>query len=109
MAWLTRNGEVLATVEVSGSAFDRLKATGRCPSDRALIRRRPLLLHTLGQPAGVDVAFCDDDLQVIATIWLSRWRVARPRWRARRVVVARAGAFERWRLSAGDRLEIKGS
>jgi uncharacterized protein len=110
MAWLTRDGEVLATLEVSSSALARLKGgVGRCPPDRALLLRPPLVLHTLGQPSGVDVAFCDHDLQVLTTLWLRRWRVARPRVRARHVVVARAGAFERWRLVAGDRLEIKGT
>jgi hypothetical protein len=102
MPWLTRDGEVLATLEMSGSV-------GRCPSDRALVLRPPLVLHTIAQPFGVDVAFCNHDLEVLSVVWLRRWRIARPRPRARRLVVARAGAFERWRLSAGDRLEIKGT
>jgi uncharacterized membrane protein (UPF0127 family) len=67
------------------------------------------VLHTVAQPTGVDVAFCDQDLEVLATVWLRPWRVARPRLRARHVVVASSGAFERWRLAAGDRLEIKGT
>jgi hypothetical protein len=99
VAWLTRDGEVLAALEKSG----------RCPGDGALLVRPPLLLHTIAKPSGVEVAFCDHDLEVIATVWLRPWRVARPRLRARHVVLARAGAFERWRLSTGDRLEIKGT
>jgi hypothetical protein len=102
MAWLTRDGEVLATLEMSGSV-------GHCPGDCALLLRPPLVLHTLGHPSGVEVAFVDHDLEVLATLLLGRWRVARPRVRARHVVVARPGAFERWRLVAGDRLEIKGT
>jgi len=101
MAWLTRDGEVLATLELSGSV-------GRCPADSALLVRAPLLLHTIAKPSGVEVAFCNRDLKVLSVVWLKRWRVARPRLGARRLVVARAGAFERWRLTAGDRLEIKG-
>ena len=110
MPWLTRDGEVLATLEVSGSFLQRVSSgVGRCPSDRALLLRPPLVLHTIAQPIGADVAFCSQDMEVLSVLWLGRWRVARPRLRARHVVLARAGAFERWRLSAGDRLEIKGT
>jgi hypothetical protein len=54
------------------------------------------------------VAFCDAELQVLTTVWLNRWRVALPRLHARRLIIARAGAFERWHLAVGDRLEVKG-
>jgi len=110
MAWLTRDGEVLATLEMADSLRHRLSGgVGRAPADCALLLPAPLVLHTIGTPFGVEVAFCDHDLEVIATLWLRPWRVARPRPRARHVVLARAGAFERWRLAKGDRLEIKGT
>jgi uncharacterized membrane protein (UPF0127 family) len=102
MPWLTRNGEVLATLETSGSV-------GRCPDDSALLLDPPVVLHTIGHPCGIEVAFCDHDFKVLSVVWLGPWRVAHPRRGARHLVVARAGAFERWRLSAGDRLEIKGT
>jgi uncharacterized protein len=110
MAWLTRDGEVLATLVMSGTVRHRLSGgVGRGPSDCALLLPAPLVLHTIAKPFGVEVAFCDHALVVIATLWLGPWRVARPRLRARHVVLARAGAFERWRLVKGDRLEIKGT
>jgi uncharacterized protein len=56
----------------------------------------------------VDVAFCDRDLKVISIVRLRRHRIARPRRHGRMLVVASEGAFERWRLAVGDRLEIKG-
>jgi uncharacterized protein len=56
----------------------------------------------------IDVAFCDADLVVITTVRLERHRVCLPRVRARAVVEAEAGAFERWKLRTGDQLEIKG-
>jgi hypothetical protein len=34
-------------------------------------------------------------------------RVGLPRWRARSVIEAEAGAFERWRLQPGDHLELR--
>jgi uncharacterized membrane protein (UPF0127 family) len=110
MAWLTRDGEVLASVEVADSMSARLKGlAGRDQLEGALLLRPPLVLHTIGLPFAVDVAFCDADLKVLTTVWLNRWRIALPRSIARRLVVAEAGAFERWRLTVGDRLEVKGS
>jgi uncharacterized protein len=110
MPWLTRDGEVLATVEVAGSAADRVKGLmGRGELEGALLLAPPLVLHTIAAPVAVDVAFCNREVEVIATLCLNRWRVACPRPRARHLVVARAGAFERWHLAPGDRLEIKGA
>ncbi len=110
MAWLIRDGDVLATVEVADSFTDRLRGVvGRSRLEGAVLLPSPLLLHTLAFGRGVDVGFCDRDLYVVATIMLLPWRVARPRPGARHALVAGEGAFERWRLSAGDRLEIKGA
>jgi uncharacterized membrane protein (UPF0127 family) len=104
-----RDGEVLATLEVADSAVARLKGlVGRRELDGAVMLRPPVLLHTLGVPLAVDVAFCDAELQVLTTVWLNTWRVALPRLHARRLIIARAGAFERWHLAVGDRLEVKG-
>ena len=44
---------------------------------------------------------------VLATVCMSRHRLGRPRLRARAVIEAEAGAFERWRLRPGDQLEVK--
>jgi uncharacterized protein len=110
MAWLIREGEVLASLEGASSISARVKGlAGRDRIDGALLLRPPLVLHTLGRPFAVDVAFCDADLKVLTTVWLDRWRIALPRLNARRLVVAEAGAFERWHLAVGDRLEVKGS
>jgi uncharacterized membrane protein (UPF0127 family) len=39
---------------------------------------------------------------------MPRHRVSRVVWRARAVIEAEAGAFERWNLRPGDALEVKG-
>jgi hypothetical protein len=75
----------------------------------AFLVRPPLVLHTIAVCCAVDVAFCDADLTVLATLWLGRWRVARPRAGTRQLLMAKAGAFDRWGLAVGDRLEVKGS
>ncbi|MDQ1396174.1 MAG: uncharacterized protein QOG64_1433 [Acidimicrobiaceae bacterium] len=109
MPWLVRDGEVLATLEVAESMGGRLKGLlGRDGLDGALLIRPARSIHTVGMRFPIDVAFCDGDLQVVAVVCsMGRHRVGRPRWRSRMVVEAEAGAFERWRLQPGDRLEIK--
>jgi uncharacterized membrane protein (UPF0127 family) len=107
--WLLRDGEVLATLEVAESFVDRARGLlGRDGIDGALLLRPALAVHTIGMRFPIDVAFCDGGLVVITTMWLERHRVCLPRVRARAVVEAEAGAFERWKLSTGDQLEIKG-
>jgi hypothetical protein len=109
MAWLVREGDVLAAADAATSRRDGLKGLwGRPRPDGALVLRRPLLLHTVGVGYAVDVAFCNEDMVVIATVRLPRFRVARPRRGAKLLVVAGEGAFERWRLTTGDRLEVTG-
>jgi uncharacterized membrane protein (UPF0127 family) len=110
VAWLVRDGDVLATVEVVDSASARIRGVAAVRDlDGALLMRRPFVLHTFASAPPVDVAFCDRGLCVASISSLARHRVARPRPRAASVVVARAGAFERWGLSVGDRLEVKGA
>jgi uncharacterized membrane protein (UPF0127 family) len=111
VAWLLREGDVLATVEVSDNPGDRVKGlVGRPEPEGALLLRRPLLLHTIGVGFGVDLAFCNQEMEVTEITRLGRSRIALPRWSSghRLVVVARKGAFDRWRLAVGDRLEVKG-
>ena len=110
MAWLLRDGAVLAALEISDTPSDRLRGLiGRAVPEGALLLRRPLLVHTMANGFGVDVAFCDQDLQVKDMLVLRRGRVAPPWRRGRMVLVAGEGAFERWHLSMGDQLEVKGT
>jgi uncharacterized membrane protein (UPF0127 family) len=109
MAWLVRDGEVLASIEVADRFGPRLRGLlGRDSLDGALLIERARSVHTIGMRFPIDVAFCDRELRVLATTTMRRYRVGRPRLKARRVVEAQAGAFERWGLQAGDQLEIKG-
>ena len=109
MPWLIREGEVLCTLEVASSVRDRMRGLlGRDGIDGALLIERARSVHTIGMRFPIDVAFCDADLVVITTVCLERHRVCLPRVRARAVVEAEAGAFERWKLRTGDQLEIKG-
>jgi uncharacterized membrane protein (UPF0127 family) len=109
MAWLVRDGEVLASVEVADTLRSRLRGLlGRDSVDGALLIRKARSVHTLGMKFPIDVAFCDAELRVLKTKTMPRFRVGAPRLRARCVVEAEAGAFDRWRLRPGDQLELKG-
>lgn len=81
---------------------------GRDSLDGAFLIRPGRSIHTVGMRFPIDVAFCDGELRVVAVVCgMGRHRVGRPRWRARAVIEAESGAFDRWRLKPGDRLEIK--
>jgi uncharacterized membrane protein (UPF0127 family) len=107
VAWLVRDGEVLASVEVARSRSARRKGLlGREGIEGALLLAPARSVHTLGMKFDIDVAFLDGDGVVRRTVRMSRNRVGLPCWPARSVVEAEAGAFARWNLSAGQRLEV---
>lgn len=108
MAWLCRDGEVLASLEVATSFGARAKGLlGRDGIDGALLLKPAMSVHTIGMRFPIDVAYCDSHLAVLATGTMARHRLGLPRIGARAVIEAEAGAFERWRLRPGDQLTIE--
>jgi uncharacterized protein len=106
--WLLRDGTVLAAAEVASRLGERSKGLiGRRQFDGALILHHTLSVHSLGMRFAIDVAFLDRDLVVVDLTHLSPWRMTLPRIKARSVLEARAGAFERWGLQVGDHLELR--
>ncbi|MDZ7732025.1 MAG: DUF192 domain-containing protein [Acidimicrobiia bacterium] len=109
MAWLLRDGEVLATLEVAESFRDRTRGLlGRDGLDGALLLRPAKSVHTFRMRFPLDVAFVDRDLTVLRTVRLAPNRLCRPCVRATAVVETEAGNLERWGVRVGDVLEIKG-
>jgi uncharacterized membrane protein (UPF0127 family) len=109
MAWLLRDGEVLASLEVASSLVARSRGLlGKKSFEGALLLRRTRSVHTIGMRFAIDVAFLTDDLRVVAVTTVARQRMALPRRGGRSVLDAVAGAFARWGLAPGDQLEIKG-
>jgi len=108
--WLLREGEVLAALEVADTHRSRLVGLlGRDGYEGALLLRPGRSVHTVGMRFPIDVAFCDDKMRVVDIVSpMRRHRFGRPRWAARMVIEAEAGAFERWQLRVGDQLEVKG-
>ena len=64
-------------------------------------------VHTIGMRFPLDIAYVGSDNVVIKTESLQRHRVGMPVPRARMVIEANAGAFERWGLRVGDPIEIR--
>ena len=109
MAWLLRDGEVLASLEIAESRRDRRRGLlGRDGIEGAILLRPARSVHTVGMRFPIDVAFCDADLRVLRVVRMPRHRVSRVVWRSRAVIEAEAGSFDRWQLRPGDELEVKG-
>ncbi len=108
MAWLLRDGEVLASLEVAATRAERRRGLlGRDGIDGALLIERSRSVHTAGMRFALDVALCDAELEVVRTRRLVPWRVTLPVAGARCAIEAEAGAFARWGLRPGDRLEVR--
>ncbi len=108
MSWLLRDGDVLASAEVADALAARTRGLlGRDGFEGALVLPRTRSVHSLGMRFALDVAFCDHDLVVLDVVRLPPWRLTRPRRGGRAVVEAEAGAFERWGLRVGDRLDVR--
>jgi uncharacterized membrane protein (UPF0127 family) len=108
MSWLLRDGDVLASLEEARGASGRARGLlGRDGFEGALLLRPARSVHTIGMRFPIDVAYLDGDLRVVAMTRMRPWRIGLPRVHARCVVEAEAGAFERWKLTVGDELEIR--
>jgi uncharacterized membrane protein (UPF0127 family) len=109
MAWLVRDGEVLATLEVAESAGARTRGLlGRDGIEGALLLQPARSVHTFGMRFPIDVAYVDRELNVIRTRAMRPWRLGRVVFKAHGIIEAEAGSFARWDLKPGDHLEIKG-
>ena len=109
MPWLLRDGAVLASLEVADDVRTRSRGLmGRDTFDGAILLKPAMQVHTLGMRFPIDVAYLDRELKVVAIVTGMRpRRLGRPRFGARAVVEAQAGAFDRWGLRVGDELEVQ--
>lgn len=108
MAWLVRDGEVLASLEIADTARARARGLlGRDGIDGAIYLYPCRSVHTMGMRFPIDVAFVDGDLVVLRVVQMRPWRLTRPCRKARGVVEAEAGSFASWELRRGDRLEVR--
>jgi uncharacterized membrane protein (UPF0127 family) len=108
VAWLVRDGDVLAAAELADTARARRRGLlGRDSFDGALVLRPCRNVHTARMRFPIDVAFCDAEGVVLRTVSLPPWRLSPYVRRAAFAIEAESGAFDRWRLRAGDRVELR--
>lgn len=107
MAWLTREGQVLASAEVASTRAQRRRGAIGRESLSGVLVIPARSVHTFGVRFALDVAFCDGDGTVIRVLRLKPNRVTMPVWKARTVIETESGAFHEWGLVEGDRLEIR--
>jgi len=108
MAWLVSEDRVLASLEIASRRADRRRGVAhRDDFEGALLLERTRWVHTFGVRFPIDVAFLDGEGVVLKTVTMHRSRLGTPMMRARVVVEARAGAFGRWGVRLGDRLEVR--
>ena len=77
------------------------------PPGEGILLKPASSVHTLGMRFAIDVAYCDKSLTVLDSVTMAPNRIGRLRPKAKCVIEAEAGAFERWRLCPGDELEIR--
>ena len=108
MAWLVRDGDVLAAAEIADGARARRRGLlHRDAYEGAFVLRPCRHVHTVRMRFSIDVAFCDAAGVVLRTCTLPPWRLSPVVRRTAFVIEAEAGAFDRWRLRPGDRLELR--
>lgn len=108
MAWLVTDGRVLASADVLTSLPQRARGLlGRSGVDGAVVIERCHWIHTIGMRFAIDVAYLDREGTVIRLSTVRPNRIPGPVPRSKRVVEAEAGAFARWGLHVGDRVEIR--
>lgn len=104
MAWLLRNGQVLASCTYVDAV-----PLARIPIDpfvgAQLICAKPILFT---RASGADIAVLDEDHRVKDLASYRGYRpIARRRSAMTMLIVAERGAFLRWGLLDGDRIEIR--
>jgi uncharacterized membrane protein (UPF0127 family) len=105
---LVSDARVLASADVASDRSARRNGLLRRDGfEGALVLRPCRWIHTIGLRFPLDVAYLDDEGVVVKMVRMSRYRVGAPVWKARAVIEAQAGAFERWGLHVGDVVEVR--
>jgi uncharacterized protein len=105
---LVSDARVFASADVAASRSARRNGLlGRDGLEGALVLRPCRWIHTVGLRFALDVAYLDEDGVVVKMVRMPRYRLGAPVWKARTVIEAQAGAFERWGLRVGDVVEVR--
>lgn len=94
-------------LEVAASYGARRRGLlGRDGIEGALLITPCNSVHTFRMRFAIDVAYLDKELKVLDVHTLRPGRLPLPRWRARHVLEAEAGAMARWGLRPGVRVRL---
>ena len=55
----------------------------------------------------IDVAYLDANGNVLKTVPMQKFRLGAPVWQARTVIEAEKGAFARWGIQVGNKIEVR--
>ena len=106
--WLVVDDHVLATLEVARSRGDRRRGLlGRDGGEGPLLLEPARSVHTFGMRFPIDVAHVDREQRVVRITTMAPNRLGAFVPRARAVLEAEAGAFGRWGVTVGDRVEFR--
>ena len=109
-AWLVTEGRVLASADIANDRASRRKGlSGRTHIEGAFVIPNCRWVHTFGMRVAIDIAYLDADGNVIKTVQMSKMRLGAPVWHARTVVEAEKGAFARWAINVGNKIEVRDS
>lgn len=107
MAWLVRDGEVLASAELAATRAERRRGLlGRDEVDGVMclpVRS----IHTIGMRFAIDVAHLDVNGVVLKVHTVPPNRVTLPVRSTHTILETSAGAFRSWGVVPGDQLEIR--
>ena len=99
---------MVASLEIASTRRERRRGLcGRDGIEGALLLERTRSVHTLGMRFPIDVAHCDAEMRVLSVTTMPANRVGRVVPRARAVIEAEAGSFQRWGIAPGVELEVR--
>jgi uncharacterized membrane protein (UPF0127 family) len=109
-AWLVTDGRVLASANVAIDRATRRKGlSGQTHIEGALVIPKCRWVHTFGMRLSIDIAYLDAEGNVIKTVHMHKMRLGAPVWHARTVIEAEKGAFARWGIHVGNKIEVRDS
>jgi uncharacterized membrane protein (UPF0127 family) len=108
MAWLLHDDHVLATLEIAEGVTGRARGLlGRSDIEGAMLLSPARSIHTVRMRFPIDAAWCDAEMRILRLRTLRPNRLSRPCLKARCVIEAEAGAFDRWGVTEGDVLDVR--
>ncbi len=109
-AWLVTDGRVIASAHIANDRMSRRKGlSGQTHVEGAFVIPNCRWVHTFGMRIPIDVAYLDADGNVMKTVQMNKLRLGAPVWHAQMVIEAQKGAFARWGIHVGNKIEVRDS